>query len=73
MRETAAYLAYVRISSARQTPKEPQSLLHIKLYNKSYFEAARSARNRSLLDVNEDFERKADAKRALLGNFTIFF
>lgn len=36
------------------------------LYNKSYFEAARGAKNRSLLGVNEDFELKADAKRALL-------
>ena len=37
-----------------------------KLYNKSYFEAARRLRNRSLLDVNEDFSDKADAERALL-------
>ena len=36
------------------------------LYNKSYFEAARRARNRSLLGVNEDFELKADVERALL-------
>ena len=36
-----------------------------KLYNKSYFEAARRPRKRSLLMVNEDFEDKANDKRAL--------
>jgi hypothetical protein len=40
-----------------------------KLYNKSYFEAARSLKKRSLLGVNEHFSGKADAERALLGNF----
>ena len=40
-----------------------------KLYNKSYFEAGRRPRNRSLLGANEDFEDEPDAKRALLGNF----
>ena len=40
-----------------------------KFYNKSYFEAARRPRNRSLLDVNEDSEVKADAERALLESF----
>ena len=39
------------------------------LYNKSYFEAGRRPRNRSILIVCEDFEGKPDAKRALLGNF----
>ena len=42
-----------------------------KLYNKSYFEAARSLKKRSLLGVNEHFSGKADAKRALLGNFLL--
>ena len=32
------------------------------------FEAGRRPRNHSLLGVNEDFEVKPDAKRALLGN-----
>ena len=36
------------------------------LYSKSYFEAARSMEKRSILSVCEDFEIKADAKRALL-------
>ena len=40
-----------------------------KLYNKSYFEAGRSPRNRSILGVCEDFEGKPDAKRALLDSF----
>ena len=40
-----------------------------KLYNKSYFEAARRLEKRSLLDVNEHFPGKADAKRALLDGF----
>ena len=41
----------------------------MKLYNKSYFEAARSTQKRSLLSVNEHFADKADAKRALLDKF----
>ena len=48
-------------------PKEPCSL--VKLYNKSYFEAARRLEKRSLPVVNEHLPDKADAKRALLGNF----
>ena len=44
-----------------------------KLYNKSYFEAARSLRNRSILDVCEDSENEADAERALLDNFYFIF
>ena len=51
-------------------PKEPY-LFTKKLYNKSYFEAARRPRKRSLLMVNEHFEGKADAKRALLYNFLL--
>ena len=45
----------------------------MKLYNKSYFEAARRLRNRSLLDVNEDFSGKADAERALLDSFYLLY
>ena len=41
----------------------------LKFYNKSYFEAGRSPKNRSILGVCEDFEDKPDAKRALLENF----
>ena len=41
-----------------------------KLYNKSYFEAGRRPRKQSLLFVNEHFEGKPDAKRALLGSFS---
>ena len=40
-----------------------------KLYNKSYFEAGRRPRKRSLLNVNEHFEAKPDAERALFDNF----
>ena len=68
VRETAAYSAYVRIFTSRQTPKEPKPRLK-KSYNLSYFEAARCSRIRSLLCVNEEFENKADAKRAKLDGF----
>ena len=55
-----------------QMPKEP-CFLHTKnLYNKSYFEAARSLRNRSILGVCEDFEDEADAERALLYRFFLW-
>ena len=40
-----------------------------KLYNKSYFEAGRRPRKRSILSVCEHFEGKPDAKRALLDGF----
>jgi hypothetical protein len=40
-----------------------------KLYNKSYFEAGRSPRKRSILNVCEHSEDKPDAKRALLDGF----
>ena len=43
------------------------------LYNNSYFEAGRSPRKRSLLSVNEHFEDKPYAKRALLGNFFLLY
>ena len=42
----------------------------LKLYNKSYFQAARRLKKRSLLSVNEHFSDKADAERALLDGFT---
>jgi hypothetical protein len=42
-----------------------------KLYNKSYFEAGRSLRSRSLLSANEDFEGEPDAERALLDGFLL--
>ena len=42
----------------------------IKLYNKSYFEAARGPRVRSIQKVCEQPEGEADAERALLDNFT---
>ena len=42
------------------------------MYNKSYFEAARRLKKRSLLGVNEHFSDKADAKRALLDSFFIY-
>ena len=44
-----------------------------KLYNKSYFEAGRSPRKRSLPSVNEHFEGKPDAERALLDSFFFLF
>ena len=50
-------------------PKEPTSLNSKKAYSKSYFEAARSLTNRSILSVCEDLANKADAKRALLYAF----
>ena len=46
-------------------------LIPQKLYNKSYFEAGRRPRNRSLLGANEDFGDKSDAKRALLDDFLL--
>jgi len=39
------------------------------LYDASYFEAARSLRIRSILGVCEEFEDKADAKRAASDGF----
>ena len=39
------------------------------LYNKSYFEAARSLEKRSIVCLCEHFPDKADAKRALLDEF----
>ena len=44
-----------------------------KLYNKSYFEAGRRPRKRSLPSVNEHFENKPDAERALLYSFSVTF
>ena len=41
-----------------------------KLYDASYFEAARSLRIRSILGVCEEFEDKADAKRAASDGFS---
>ena len=52
-----------------QMPKEP-CFLHTKnLYNKSYFEAARSLGKRSILGVCEHFTNEADAERDLLDRF----
>ena len=48
-------------------------LLKSKLYNKSYFEAGRSPRKRSILGVCEHFEDKPDAEIALLGDFALFY
>jgi hypothetical protein len=53
-------------------PEKGTLLLFQELYNKSYFEAGRRPRNRSLLGANEDCEGKPDAKRALLDNFSLF-
>ena len=53
--------------------KPSSHFLSQKFYNKSYFEAARSLRNRSILDVCEDSENEADAERALLDNFYFIF
>ena len=39
------------------------------LYNKSYFEAARSLGKRSILGVCEHFTNEADAERDLLDRF----
>ena len=61
------------------TPFPPLATLSIKAdavnalwdsYNKSYFEAARSPKKRSLPGVNEHFSGKADAERALLDSFS---
>ena len=49
------------------------SLLKSKLYNKSYFEAGRSPRKRSILGVCEHFEDKPDAEIALLGDFALLY
>ena len=53
----------------RITNKFLETPLLKKLYNKSYFEAARRLEKRSLLNVNEHFPDKADAERALLYSF----
>ena len=44
----------------------------LELYSKSYFEAGRRLKVRSILDVCEELEAKPDAKIALLGNFYSF-
>ena len=46
-------------------------LYQINLGLLSYFEAGRRWRNRSLLNVNEDFEAEQDAKRVPLAKPTI--
>ena len=43
------------------------------LYNKSYFEAARSLGKRSILSVCEHFTNEADAERALLYRFFLWY
>ena len=43
----------------------------LELYSKSYFEAGRRLKIRSILDVCEELEAKPDAKRALLYNSSI--
>ena len=43
----------------------------LELYIKSYFEAGRRLKVRSILDVCEELEAKPDAKRALLYNSSI--
>ena len=66
-------------TSQRVTLRQRKTLVKVKapclscgkLDNVDYFEAGRSARKRSLLPVNEHFERKPDAKRITLGNFSL--
>ena len=48
-----------------------KSIFSKNAYHKSYFEAGRRARNRSILGVCEDFEVKPDTESALLGAFFI--
>ncbi len=67
IRRAILRIAEVRESAVLRPFYDPFSTQ--KLYNKSYFEAGRSLRNRSLLDVNEDFEDEPDAERALLDDF----
>ena len=55
---------FLMADATRTKNRRPQ-----KSYNLSYFETARSSRIRSLLRVNEEFENKADAKRAKLDGF----
>ena len=56
-------------NKVRCPPQEATFFISIKLYNKSYFEVGRKPRKRSLPSVNEHFEGKPDAKRALFDNF----
>ena len=70
--ESGAYKKYVSIYATSQTPKEPCCPSTQNCYNKSYFEAGRRLRNRSIPSVCEDFENKPDAKRALLERFLEF-
>ena len=53
----------------KDCPERQSYFVFKKLYNKSYFEAGRRPRKRSLHSVNEHFEVKPDAKRTLLDNF----
>ena len=48
--------------------KNSEKMICNKLVSLSYFEAGRSPRKRSLLDVNEHFEGEPDAEIAKLDN-----
>ena len=49
------------------------NLFSLNLYNKSYFEATRRMKKRSLLGVNEDFRGKRNDKVALLDSFFLAY
>ena len=43
---------------------------HLKVIERAEFQGLRPPRNRSLLNVNEDFEEKRNAESTLFYNFT---
>ena len=55
----------------KRRPESRLFYLALKLYNKSYFEAGRSPKNRSILGVCKDFAGKPDAKIALFDYFNL--
>ena len=56
--QSGAYSTYVSICGASQMPKEPVMLIFAKFVWREEFQGLRSVRNRSILDVCEDFEHE---------------
>ena len=68
--QSGAYYAYVSICGASQTPKIiPSDAFHQKFVWRREFQGLRSVRNRSLLDVNEDFKHERNAEITPSGKF----
>ena len=69
--QSGAYSTYVSICGASQMPKEPVMLIFAKFVWRRKFQGLRSVRNRSILDVCEDFEHERNAENTGLGDFLL--